>query len=132
MIVVNPSEILKGPKPEMLNSSIGIPKMTHSFSVLTEFIRQWFFDKFEEDYFKTIHIEGKALMDDFRNYDLKSRAKRPCPAVTIIPQIEYDFDRDYHDLNPLIGGNKLAFTSDRKITSLHSSHIQNPCMQSSA
>lgn len=82
-----------------LYSSISIPSTVHSYSIGVEYMRQWFLNKFNKDYFKTVHIDGKHVFDDFRtNPDITSNLKKLKPSVAIIPQLEFEFNRDNVDL----------------------------------
>lgn len=84
---------------KQLYSSISIPSTVHSYSIAVEYMKQWFMDKFNKDYFKTVHIEGKHVFDDFRaNPDITSNLKKLKPSVAIIPQLEFEYNRDTLDL----------------------------------
>ena len=81
-----------------LYSSISIPSTVHSYSVAIEYMKEWFLKKFNNNYFKTIHIDGKHVLDDFRRFDKTKSLKRLNPSVSIIPELEFDFNRDNLDL----------------------------------
>lgn len=84
---------------KQLYSSISIPSTVHSYSIAVEYMKDWFISKFNKDYFKTVHIEGKHVFDDFRsNPDITSNLKKLKPSVAITPQLEFDFNRDNLDL----------------------------------
>lgn len=84
---------------KQLYSSISIPSTVHSYSIAVEYMKEWFISKFNKDYFKTVHIEGKHVFDDFRaNPDITSNLKKLKPSVAIIPQLEFEFNRDGLDL----------------------------------
>lgn len=81
-----------------LRSSICVPSTIHAYSLGMEYIKNWFFSKFSNDYFKTIHIEQKHILDDFRNRDSIKNLKKLKPSVAIIPQINFEYNRDNIDL----------------------------------
>jgi hypothetical protein len=83
-----------------LYSSMSIPSTINSYSIAIEYMKQWFLDKFNDKYFKTIHVDGKHVLDDFRNFNITKALKTQKPSVAIIPQLQFDFDRDRLDLNP--------------------------------
>lgn len=81
-----------------LYSSMAIPSTVHSYSIAIEYMKQWFIEKFNKDYFKTVHIDGKHVLEDFRKFDITKSLKALKPSVAIIPQLEFDFNRDNLDL----------------------------------
>lgn len=83
-----------------LYSSMSIPSTVHSYSIAVEFMKKWFLEKFNSNYFKTIHVEGKHVLDDFRDFDITKNLKKLKPSVAIIPQMEFEFNRDNVDLYP--------------------------------
>lgn len=77
-----------------LRSSLSIPSAMNSYSMAIEYMKNWFISKFNNQYFKTVHIDGKHVFDDFRKFDNIKSLKTMKPSVAITPQIEFDFDRD--------------------------------------
>lgn len=88
-----------------LISTVLIPSASHSYALAVEYIRQWFLNKFSKDYFKTVYIEGKNIFDESRKFTIDKSARRQNPAVSIIPTIDFSFDRDKIDL--ALGGLEL-------------------------
>lgn len=80
-----------------LNSSVCVPSTMHSYSLATEYMKNWFLSKFTSNTFKSIHIEGKHTLDDFKNLDSVLMLKRPKPSLTIIPLFSWDFNDDQID-----------------------------------
>lgn len=81
-----------------LRSSICVPSVQHAYSLSMEFTKNWFLSKFNENYFKTIHIDQKHILDDFRNNDMYRNLKKLKPSVSITPQINFDYDREKLDM----------------------------------
>lgn len=82
-----------------LYSSIAIPSVVNSYSIGIEYMRNWFFSKFNEGYFKTVNIDGSHVFDTFRNSkDILTNLKKLKPSVSIIPQLEFEHNRDNIDL----------------------------------
>lgn len=80
-----------------LYRSLALPSYVHGYSLAIEFMKSWFVSNFKKDYFKTIHVNGKHVLDDwkhFNNYNIK----REKPMLAIVPSVEFDFDRDQIDL----------------------------------
>lgn len=80
-----------------LYKNLMLPSYVHGYSLAIQYMKQWFLEKFDKDYFKTVHVNGKHVLDDwkyFNNYNIK----REKPMVAIIPTLENDFDRENLDL----------------------------------
>lgn len=85
-----------------LHESIQIPSKVHVYSLGVEYMRDWFLSKFEDNFFKTVYINGKYIFDDYRRFNRTQLVKVEKPAVSIIPNVEYDYNREMVDLN--LGG----------------------------
>lgn len=109
------------PKREQitLNKSIAIPSEIHGYSLGVQFMRDWFLEKFDKDYFKTVYINGKHVMDDFRRFNREKIMTIEKPAVAIIPSINMDYNRDTLDLE--LGGRDVLV---RRSTRYHDAFIQ--------
>ena len=92
-----------------LRSSIAMPSTVHTYSVITEYISKWFLSRWSQDYFKTVHIEGKHVFDDYRSFDFSKVIRNGKPALAILPKIELEFDRDRLDTN-MFGLNHIVDT----------------------
>jgi hypothetical protein len=87
-------------KKKLLSSSVILPSQQHSYSLCTEFIRDWFLSKFNKDYFTNVHVDGKLSFDDFRRFSsIDDKLKRVNPIVAITPSIESEYTRDWIDSN---------------------------------
>lgn len=93
-----------------LHKNISIPSEIHAYSLGIEFMRYWFLEKFEDDYFKTVFVNGKHIMDDFRQFNRQEMIKREKPALAIIPTVDYDYNRDGLDLR--LGGRDILTKTD--------------------
>jgi len=82
-----------------LKASIAIPSTVHTYSVVTEYISNWFLSRWDDDFFKTVHIDGKHVFDDFRKFDFVKILKNSKPALAIFPKLDLDFNRDMLDTN---------------------------------
>lgn len=104
-----------------LRSSLSIPSATNSYSIAIEYMKKWFLSKFNKEYFKTVHIEGKHVLDDFRTFDNTTALKKSKPSVAITPRIQFEYDRDgldnyLYERNQYIRRSKLqsSFFKDKK------------------
>jgi len=80
-----------------LEASLCIPSAIHGYSLAVEYMKEWFLDKFDKNYFKTIFINGKHILDDYRRFSIGDLIKREKPAVAITPVINLEYDRNMQD-----------------------------------
>ena len=96
-------------KPKLLRT-LALPSYVHGYSLAIQFMRDWFVNKFPKGYFKTVFINGKHVLSDwkaFNNYDIK----REKPMLSIVPTVEFDYNREGIDLYQA-DENLLLRTSD--------------------
>ena len=102
--IISPELLVLKNRQEKLNVEISIPSEVHGYSLAIEYMKDWFLSKFKTcgddggQFFKTVYINGKHVLDDFRifnnNYGDKTPfIKRPKPSVIITPQINFYNDR---------------------------------------
>lgn len=88
---------IKSMYEKTLYKSLAIPSSIHSYSLCIQYIRNWFLSKFPAEYFKTVHIDGKHIFDDFRVLNRTNMLKREKPALAIVPQLVFDYNRERVD-----------------------------------
>ena len=88
-----------------LNSDISVPSTVHGYSLGIEYMKKWFLDKFDKDYFKTVFIDGKSVFDDYRRLSKKELLTIEKPALSIKSVLDADYNRDFVDMYP--GGLKM-------------------------
>ena len=91
---------LKAKHSKTLYRSICVPSMVQSYNLCVEYMKSWFLSKFNPDTFKTVHVEGKYVFDDYRKFTRSELLKRPKPALTITPTLEWDFNNEHIDTYP--------------------------------
>ena len=106
-----------------LNASFSLPSSVHGFSLAVGYMRDWFLSNFPKNYFKTVHIAGKHVFDDFRRFDIGDYAQRLKPAVTIIPRIDMDYTRETIDSH--LGGKELLIRNIRSNESFFNDYKNN-------
>ena len=84
-----------------LKCDLFIPSYVHSLSIATEFIYNYVFSRFPQDYFKTIHVAGKHPFEDFRRLEKGNLTVRENPAASLTYSIQYDFNDNNLDYNLL-------------------------------
>ena len=104
-----------------LLSSLCTPSYVHAYSLCIGYMKKWFLDHFPENYFKTIYIEGKHVIDEYKKYNNKELVKRAKPALAIVPNPDLQFDNEnlnwkFGDINmnSRITNNRDVFFSDRE------------------
>ncbi len=102
-----------------LVKNIAVPSEVHGYSLGVEFMRDWFLDKFPQDYFKTVYVNGKHVMDDFRRFNKEKILTVERPALAIIPSINTEYNRDTVDLE--LGGRDVLV---RRSPIYHDAFIQ--------
>lgn len=83
-------------RPE-LYKSLYLPSYVHGFSLAIEYMRGWFLKNFPENYFKTVYINGKHVLDDWKHWN-NYNIKKEKPMLAIIPTVNVDWDRENLDL----------------------------------
>jgi len=81
-----------------LKSSLCIPSSANSYGIAIEYMRNWFLSKFDKDYWKSVYIDGKFILDDFRQFNKHDVVKKGKPTLAIIPQVTFDYDRERLDM----------------------------------
>lgn len=93
-------DAFKNRNSKTLYRSICVPSTTQAYSLCVEFMKRWFLSKFPHDTFKSVYVEGKNIYDDFRSLDKTALLKRQKPALTITPNISWDFNNENVDSYP--------------------------------
>lgn len=84
-----------------LYADLYIPSYVNGYSIAMEYMRNWFISKFPKDFFRTIHIVGKHVFDDFRRFEKGDYIKREKPALSIGSSIQYDTEFENIDIHLL-------------------------------
>lgn len=83
---------------EKLYQSLCVASCSHSYSLCIEYMKEWFIKEFPPNYFKSIYIDGKNVLDDYKNMTTAKFLRREKPSLAIQPQIDLAYDRDNIDL----------------------------------
>ena len=98
---IKPDDIIKRTSKRYLVSNIILPSQHQSYSICTEFARDWFLEKFKENFFNNIYVSGKYAYDDFRKFStIDKKLARSNPQLSIIPEIVSDHNREWIDSSP--------------------------------
>lgn len=94
-----------------LYADLYIPSYMNGYSIAMEFMYNYFMSRFPKNYFNTIHIVGKYMLDDFRRYEYGDRIKREVPMVSIASKVEPTTDFDMIDIH-LFGIDRYMMKTD--------------------
>lgn len=83
-----------------LYRSLCIASASSSYSLCIEYMKKWFLSKFNDDFFKSIYVDGRHIMDESRKLSELQKLKRLKPSLAIIPNIDLNFDNEKIDSHP--------------------------------
>ena len=95
--IVTPQQIMGPPPDIVLNKYVSIPSSVHGYSLAIQFVRDWILDTFPTDFFKTVHVGGKHVYADYREFN-KMQQQIKKPALAIMPNLNTEYTRDNIDL----------------------------------
>ena len=105
MRVVDPREIFPNKRPRMLLTSVTLPSQYNSYAVCTEFAKEWFLEKYPQQYFNSVYMDGSKSFDQFRQFSqINQQLKRTNPLLAITPSIDLQHNRDFIDTNMELTG----------------------------
>ena len=88
---------------KILRSSITLPSQHQSYAVCVEFAKNWFLEKFDENYFNSIYVNTAHSFDEFRKFaHINEQMKKTNPLLAIIPVIDMSHNRQWVDSQPEI------------------------------
>jgi len=90
-------EISKG----SLYSDLIVPSHSHAYSVAIEYVKNWIIERCPKNFFKdeSIYVDGSHIFSEMAKLTRAQLLKRPSPNLTIIPELDYQFNNEYLDLN---------------------------------
>ena len=77
-----------------LNKNITVAPLHQSYALCIEYMKHWFLEKFEKDFFSWIHIDGSHVFGEISKIDKKttmSHLSDDKAALSIIPMIDDDY-----------------------------------------
>lgn len=87
---------------KMLNKNITVAPLHQSYALCIEYMRHWFLQKFNPDFFSWIHTDGSHVFGEMAKIDKKNiltHMSDDKATLTIIPTIDDDYNRDRLDQN---------------------------------
>ena len=89
----NTGSMYQKEKVDGLYGNLMLPSYVHGYSLAIEYMDKWFQEKFDKDYLKSVYIDGKNVIDDYKKFS-KAVVKGENPRARIAPSVEYDYDRE--------------------------------------
>ena len=89
-------------KQEMLNKFLTVAPLHHNYALCIQYIRQWFLEKFNKDFFAYVHLDGSHVFGEMTRLSkdqIVSHANDDKGEVIILPQIDEAYDREHIDMN---------------------------------
>jgi hypothetical protein len=80
-------------KTKSLYGNLMLPSYVHGYSLAIEYMSKWFERGFKKDFFKSIYIDGKHVIDDYKKFS-KLMVKGENPRARIAPTVQFDYDRE--------------------------------------
>lgn len=80
-----------------LYKELQVPSYVHGYSLAIQYMEDWYLRNFPKDYYRYVYVNGKHVLDDWRNFN-KYNVKHEKPMLAIIPSLNPDWDRDYVDM----------------------------------
>lgn len=85
-----------------LNRNITVAPLHQSYALCVEYMRHWFLQKFNPNFFSWVHTDGSHVFGEMAKIDKKrvlSHMGDDNATLTIIPTIDDDYNRDRLDQN---------------------------------
>lgn len=83
-----------------LYESLCVASSAHTYSICMEYMTKWFKSKFNDDFFKSVYIDSKHVLDDYRSLNKTEQLKRLKPSLAILCNMDVDFNNDRLDAYP--------------------------------
>ena len=80
-----------------LYKQLQLPSYVHAYSLAIEYMQEWYLSNFPKNYFKYVYLNGKHVLDDWRQFN-RYNIKHEKPMLAIIPSVNTDWDRDNVDM----------------------------------
>ena len=81
-----------------MRTNLVIPSTNQSFSMVVEYMTNWFYKKFPENFFRSKYIEASHIMDTLRSMTQKQLLGNIKPCATIVADLDMSYNRENIDL----------------------------------
>ena len=84
---ISPEDLFKHKTNRRMITDVILPSQYHAYSICVEFAKNWFLEKFKDNYFNSVFIDTKRSYDEFRKYsEIHEQLKRTNPLLSISPR----------------------------------------------
>ena len=99
----NPNEAYNKMTPRLMRTSVILPSQQQAFSVCTEVILDWFLNKYQDNFFNSVYVDGTHSFDEFRKLSkINQQLRKTNPLLALVPNIDASYNRDWIDSSPEI------------------------------
>ena len=109
-----------------LNKNITVAPLHQSYALCIEYMKHWFLQKFKDDFFSWVHVDGSHVFGELSKLDkqtIMNHMSDDKAILTMIPTIDDDYNRDRLDQN-LFGIDQFINT-----TKIEKAFFQDPVNQ---
>jgi len=89
-------------KEMQLNKNITVAPLHQSYALCIEYMKHWFLQKFKDDFFSWVHVDGSHVFGELSKLDkqtIMNHMSDDKAILTMIPTIDDDYNRDRLDQN---------------------------------
>ena len=105
-----------------LYKSLQLPSYVHAYSLAIEYMTNWYLREFPDNFYKTVHINGKHVLDDWQHFN-DYNIKREKPMLAVVPTLNTDWDRE--NLDQYLGGKDIMLKRSEAQTSFFRDYDNN-------
>ena len=99
--LLNVNDLMRNKSQKIMRTSVMLPSQHQAYAVCVEFAKKWFIEKYKDNYFNSIYVEGTHSFDEFRKFsEIDQKLKRSNPLLAIVPSIDINHNRQWIDSQP--------------------------------
>lgn len=109
-----------------LKTNLITPHRYQAYSLAMEYMQNWFFKRFNKDFFKHKYLDGSHVMDQMNHYPIREIIKNSKPSSQIVVEDDTDYDRngvDLHNLGLTLYNNRARYKDAFFIDRTNSTYI---------
>ena len=106
-----PIEVKKSFK-KSLKTNLIIPPLYQAYSLIMQYMDEWFYKRFKKDFFKHKYLDASHVMDQMNHYPIREVIKSSKPSSHISVEDDTEYDRngvDLHNLGLTLYNNKARY-----------------------
>lgn len=106
-----PIEVKKSFK-KSLKTNLIIPPLYQAYSLIMQYMDEWFYKRFKKDFFKHKYLDASHVMDQMNHYPIREIIKSSKPSAHISVEDDTEYDRngvDLHNLGLTLYNNRARY-----------------------